>query len=113
MLVVASPNELDPRSTLQIGHLLARYDDLAARDLRIVNLTSRQAGRMAGRTLSTRQVSDLRSRWQLPAGEWAVVLVGKDGGVKERWSSIVEPSEVFGKIDAMPMRLREMGDRRL
>ena len=36
------------------------------------------------------------------------VLVGKDGGVKHRWSAVVEPAEVFDLIDAMPMRIREM-----
>lgn len=35
-------------------------------------------------------------------------LVGKDGGVKERWPRVVEPAEVFDLVDAMPMRMREM-----
>lgn len=38
----------------------------------------------------------------------SAALVGKDGGVKARWSEIVEPSAVFDLVDAMPMRLREM-----
>ena len=53
----------------------------------------------------------LRETWGLPAGKWAVALVGKDGEVKARWSSIVDPGRVFERIDAMPMRQREIGER--
>ena len=42
------------------------------------------------------------------ADRFQAVLVGKDGGAKHRWSAIVEPAEIFGLIDAMPMRIREM-----
>ena len=38
----------------------------------------------------------------------SAALAGKDGGVKARWSEVVEPSAVFDLVDAMPMRLREM-----
>ena len=39
-----------------------------------------------------------------------VILIGKDGGEKGRWSQLVDPDEVFALIDAMPMRQREAGD---
>ncbi|MEC8321287.1 MAG: DUF4174 domain-containing protein [Planctomycetota bacterium] len=42
------------------------------------------------------------------ADRFQAVLVGKDGGVKHRWSAVVEPAGVFDLIDAMPMRIREM-----
>ena len=38
----------------------------------------------------------------------AAALVGKDGGVKARWSELVDPSAVFDLVDAMPMRIREV-----
>ena len=38
------------------------------------------------------------------------VLVGKDGGVKERWSVAPQLQEIFDLVDAMPMRQRELRD---
>ena len=43
---------------------------------------------------------------------FAVLLVGKDGGEKNRWTVPVEPRTVFSLIDAMPMRRAEMKRRR-
>ncbi len=50
----------------------------------------------------------LRDELDVAAGENVILLVGKDGGVKERWSEAVDPAAVFALIDAMPMRKREM-----
>ncbi|WP_349559152.1 DUF4174 domain-containing protein [Marinobacter sp. NFXS9] len=36
-----------------------------------------------------------------------VLLIGKDGGIKSRESSL-DLDAVFRRIDAMPMRIREM-----
>ena len=36
-------------------------------------------------------------------------LIGKDGGVKQRFSKPVAASELFQIVDAMPMRQSEMG----
>lgn len=35
-------------------------------------------------------------------------LIGKDGGVKKRWSDAVLIEDLFAAIDAMPMRRYEM-----
>ena len=40
--------------------------------------------------------------------EFTVVLIGKDGTEKERFSKPVEPTSLFSIIDQMPMRCREM-----
>ncbi|MCF3974638.1 DUF4174 domain-containing protein [Paracoccus salsus] len=38
---------------------------------------------------------------------FAVLLIGKDGGIKLSRSAPVDPAEIIGLIDAMPMRRRE------
>ena len=38
------------------------------------------------------------------------ILIGKDGGVKQQ-SSKLKLEDLFGRIDTMPMRIREMQDR--
>ena len=54
----------------------------------------------------------LRAKLGLPRHGFAVVLVGKDGGVKETWREPVEPARIFGLIDRMPMRRDEVRARR-
>lgn len=44
-------------------------------------------------------------------GQPAVTLIGKDGGVKGRWSSPVSNEDLFARIDSMPMRQREQRDK--
>ena len=50
----------------------------------------------------------LRRRLGVAGHGFAVVLVGKDGSVKQVWRAPVAPSRIFALIDAMPMRRREM-----
>jgi hypothetical protein len=45
---------------------------------------------------------------QREAGAFQVELMGKGGGVKARWDNLVGVAELWAKIDAMPMRRREL-----
>ena len=45
------------------------------------------------------------------SGDSGKLLVGKDGGIKERRTEKFEIEELFAIIDAMPMRIREMHER--
>lgn len=49
-----------------------------------------------------------RERFDITDRSFEVVLVGKDGGVKMRATKPLDPKDVFGTIDQMPMRRREM-----
>ena len=42
------------------------------------------------------------------AAVFQVELMGKDGGLKARWDNLVGVSELWAKIDATPMRRREL-----
>ena len=53
----------------------------------------------------------LRSRYRVNPDEFAVLLIGKDGGVKLRRNSQVSAQELFSRIDAMPMRRGEIKTR--
>jgi hypothetical protein len=57
------------------------------------------------------EVQAFRSRTPLngaQAGGFAVLLIGKDGGVKFRATRPVAAEELFALIDTMPMRRQEM-----
>lgn len=47
----------------------------------------------------------------VPGGRFAAVLIGKDGGVKDRFDQPVEPADLHARIDAMPMHRRELRER--
>lgn len=43
-----------------------------------------------------------------PTADFAGFLIGKDGGVKQRFTRPTPPTELFRLIDTMPMRQSEM-----
>ena len=50
----------------------------------------------------------LRRQYHVQPGEFTVVLVGKDGGEKQRWHAPVAYETLRDLIDSMPMRQDEM-----
>lgn len=52
-----------------------------------------------------------QKRYKIPAEELTVILIGKDGGVKDRQIGEIDISRFFPLIDSMPMRRREMQGR--
>lgn len=87
------------------------------RSLRQRELLSGEEPGLADRDVEVSYHPDTRTRgrYGVAEDEFAVVLIGRDGGEKLRASAPVSPAELFGKIDEMPMRRREMrerGDRR-
>lgn len=110
VLVVAEPlprGSLGARASIQMGRFATELASLADRDVRVVHLCGGREARAAGVALDEDATRALRERWELPRGAWACALVGKDGGVKERWDEPVDVTTIAVLIDAMPMRSRE------
>jgi hypothetical protein len=42
------------------------------------------------------------------AGAFGIELLGKDGSLKARWDNLVGVSELWARIDAMPVRRRQL-----
>jgi len=86
------------------------------RDLRLLTLrgpadgTIRAAPGATSRPLTAASAERLYDRFDVPAGAYRVVLVGKDGTEKRRNAEPVTARSIFDTIDAMPMRQREMRD---
>ena len=98
-ILVFAPAEDDPRLALQRKALDDQRAGLADRE--VVVIEALEAASAA-----------LRSTYGIKPGEFAVVLLGKDGSEKERWPEPVAAQEIFGKIDAMPMRRQEVHERK-
>jgi hypothetical protein len=58
--------------------------------------------------LTTAEKQYVRQTLGITPGSFAVVLIGKDGGVKRKDSKPIDPKVLFETIDTMPMRRQEM-----
>ncbi len=88
-----------------------RRGEVADRDLVVFHVLEAGPSRVGDRALSVEEALRLRSRFEVRPGVFTAVLVGKDGGVKLVRHHSVDLQEVFDRIDAMPMRQREMREK--
>ncbi len=93
-VVILSDSRDDPRVAKQISALDHTKPELDNRNIQV--LTEAEPG------------SKLRKSLGVSERGFAVVLVGKDGGVKKVWRDPVDPKGIFTVIDSMPMRRNEM-----
>ncbi len=96
-IIVFADTAADPRFQQQMDLLEARVDELAKRD--VVVLTD------------TDPASQGALRRKLRPRGFALVLIGKDGGVKLRKPFPWDVRELSRVIDKMPMRQREIRER--
>ena len=81
---------------------------LSERDMLVLGVTGESVRTLFGNT-SGFDVETLRNTiGDKSSIIFEAVLIGKDGGVKQRWTTPVSPESVFEIIDAMPMRADEM-----
>jgi hypothetical protein len=86
-------------------------DEIIDRDLVIIHLLAKDDSTADDSLLSNQQSSQLRESYRIKADKFTVVLIGKDGGEKLRQVGRIDFKEIFGRIDAMPMRQSEMQER--
>lgn len=92
------------RPVLVLGDPDRSATQLALLEAEAAGLSDRQMPVLTG-TLD--EARGLLPRLDTPEG-FAVVLIGKDGGVKRTYDRPVDPSELFAVVDSMPMRRDEM-----
>ncbi len=97
-IVVFADSENDPRFEQQIALLRDEASALAERDVVVLIDTDDEVR------------SELRKKLR-PRG-FMIALIGKDGGVKLRKASPWDVRELSRVIDKMPMRQREVRERR-
>ena len=89
----------------QIRAQKAEVDD---RDLIVFEVPAQGPARMNTSPLNKKEADSIRNHFAVPSNAFNLILVGKDGGIKLKRSDPVDLREVFGLIDSMPMRQREM-----
>ncbi len=108
VLLVFSPSEGNASFVRQYNEWKRTMDGMAERDLIWVPLIAGQPSSAAGRAISPDAQQLLRRQLRVEPGEFAVMLVGRDGGVKLRKQQPVDAMSLFALIDSMPMRRQEM-----
>lgn len=107
ILLIAGRSNDDPDLARQRRSLSAWRKGAADRDLLIVEVDERHAMQwFAGneRGATGNDVAVRRRRYGLAAGNFHLVLIGKDGHVALRSSKPLNAAQLQGTIDAMPMR---------
>ena len=112
VLVLFSPSESDASFQLQKQGLASSAEGVVDRDLVILEIMEQGQSRTGNQLLSEKSVQAIRKRFEVQAGTFQVLLIGKDGGVKLRSTEPVSTKDLFGLIDSMPMRQQEMGSRK-
>lgn len=105
-LLIFTPSLDDNRLTTQMRHLEDDAEALRDRDMRVI-VTGPESVEIDGQA-SDLSAPAMRDRYGVAADDFAVLLIGKDTGVKLRSDDPVSMNDIYALIDSMPMRRREM-----
>lgn len=100
VLLIAAPSVEQADFTTQKALLAASKADLDERDFLVLEVLYHQ--------LPATDLRFLAEKLGVQSPGFAAVLIGKDGGVKEKSSRPIPPADLFGTVDKMPMRRQEM-----
>lgn len=92
----------------QTGLLATVRDGLADRDMVVLSVRDDQMQAVFGDAAGLDAQALRTAVGGADTDAFEAVLIGKDGGVKQRWLQPVSPGELFAIIDAMPMRANEI-----
>ena len=112
ILLIFAPSAEDPARKSLVAELNTQVAGVRERDLLIGEFFEAGASRFAGASLTPESAEELRRQFAVRKGTSTVILVGKDGEVKLRREGPVQAAEIFALIDSMPMRQKEMGERK-
>ena len=100
VLLIAAPTAEQADFKTQKTLLAASKAELAERDFLVLEVLYSQ--------LSAADQAFLKQKTGIQPPQFAAVLIGKDGGVKEKSTRPIPPADLFNTVDQMPMRREEM-----
>lgn len=92
----------------QLQEFEERQSGLVDRDLVVFKILPDHVIAPDEKMLDQNVATHLRNAFQAQESEYKIVLIGKDGGQKLSQDSFLSTDKLFGIIDQMPMRRREM-----
>ena len=111
LLFLFAPNRSHPMFSALHQSLAARQSEAAERDLVIFEILDSGASSMNNEVIDSETARRLREKFDVPAHEFTVILIGKDGRVKLDRKEQTPLDDIFALIDSMPMRQEEMRQR--
>jgi len=112
LLFLFAPNRNHPLFDSLHNSLSAQKAEVADRDLVIFEILESDPSSMNSKYLASEAAQKLRDKFDVRRGRFAVILLGKDGGIKLNRQDPTQLADIFTLIDAMPMRREEMQQRR-
>ena len=110
IILLFAPDNDHSLSQQQIAELESDEDGVTERDLITFQILPDQV--TGGKNIqNTEFAQSLRSRYGVNKVEFCAILIGKDGSEKLRKNTVITREELYGVIDAMPMRQREVRER--
>ena len=107
LLVYAASNE-SPVYQEQVQEFEQHQKGVEERDLVIFFIFPQKVINPEGKVSPSQTADYLRQRYSIASDQFAVILIGKDGGAKLTEKEFLSTDRLFGTIDQMPMRQREM-----
>jgi hypothetical protein len=90
------------------NQIIAQKAEVDDRDLIVFEVPVQGPARMNSMPLDPKNADSIRNHFAVSDDAFSLILVGKDGGIKLRRNEPVDLTDVFGLIDSMPMRRREI-----
>jgi hypothetical protein len=112
LLFLFAPNRNHPMFDSLHDSLSAQKAEVADRDLVIFEILESEPSSMNSKPLASEAALSLRKRYKITQGEFAVLLIGKDGGIKLNRQNETPLEDIFALIDAMPMRRQEIRQKK-
>ncbi len=106
-----APSAQDPRYAEFAQRAQRLGAELAERDVPLVHVFARTSGHEPACTLDPATAERLRSTFGVRVEDATAILLGKDGGEKQRQPLGERLDPLLDVIDGMPMRRREMRER--
>ena len=106
-LLIFAPKPDDPQMGIQLRSLNLHAAAVQERQIAVIALPYGSPS-PSPLQLSDSDAEAARRRFQVAPTDFAVILIGKDGGVKLRSSRPLSIEKLNETIDAMPMRKDEM-----
>lgn len=91
--------------------MINRKGEVQDRDLIVFEIVEEGPSTVNGADLDPQTSLWLRKQFNAPGGEFTLVLIGKDGEVKLNRRERTKIEDIFGLIDSMPMRRREIRNK--
>lgn len=108
LILLFTPSLENPLYQKQVKAFQSKLEDIKERDLLIFHFSEEEQKYQKSNFLSKTISRTYLKHFNLKKGQFYILLIGKDGGVKYQSKNFTLPSKIFQLIDSMPMRQAEM-----